>query len=70
MIELRWVWHDMGSGRPPTGSICIGPESALYQKLQYRYRVPARPTALIDAFTPGEFELSEWIDIPHAGIMV
>jgi hypothetical protein len=55
MIEMRWVWHDLKNGAPPTGSICVGDRS--YQKLQYRYKEqnPILPMAYIP--------WSEWQDV-------
>ena len=56
MIELRWVWHDMKDGMPPTGSIC--PNGLMFQKLQFR---AWRETALSAGW-------SGWKDVPHVGM--
>ena len=66
MIEMRWVWHNLKYGAPPTGAVCIDTDGRLYQKLQYRRIVPC-----IDAgghLCPST-DWSEWLDVPHSGVM-
>lgn len=61
MIELRWVWHDLSKGGPPTGSMPVGngQTDPIYQKLQYRTRV----------FIAEGNGWSDWQDVPHSGEM-
>lgn len=40
MVEMRWVWHDLKYGPPPSGAICVDNAGRLYQKLQYCRIVP------------------------------
>lgn len=63
MVEMRWVWHDLKNGSPPSGSLRAG--ERLYQRLQYRQRLPhldhsGRVTPLSDRWT-------DWIYVPLAG---
>jgi hypothetical protein len=66
MIEMRWVWHNLEHGAPPTGAVCVDTDGRLFQKLQYRRIVPR-----VDAgwrLCPST-DWSDWLDVPHSGVM-
>ena len=69
MIEMRWVWHNMKHGAPPTGAVCVDTDRRLYQKLQYRTLMMAYDNSQSGMIPSMRQEWTPWLDVQHSGVM-
>lgn len=69
MVEMRWVWHNLENGAPPTGAVCIDSDGRLYQKLQYRTLMTTYDNSQSGMMPSMRQEWTPWKDVPHSGVM-